>query len=257
MFSPGLISRIVNGFINFLKFSHHQDDISIRTMLLQLSRLLSLWKQDNDTASHTSEDKNIFYRVSCKLDGLMLIMLARANGEVRKTAIQILADFYAITEGGVDENQGEDMSLYAILMKTEVDLPRYATYAFLENYYVGSCLSPQISAGLNLLSVADVASSDFSGLFKYYLGEICSQFTSLGRGKALRHCVKFLRILVVPYLSKRMSRSVHVLMYGSCLVLLTSMAGVPEVSDRPHMLQAVGDTGKLLLDHYLPSIAQV
>jgi hypothetical protein len=168
----------VNGFINFLKFSHHQDDISISTMLLQLSRLLSLWKQDNDPGSHTPEDRDIFYRVSCKLDGLMLIMLARSNGEIRKTAIQILADFHAITDSssrGDPSREGDDMTLYAILRKTEGNLPRYATYSFLENYYVGSCLSPQISAGLNLLSVADVAASDFSGLFKVgkHRGLIC------------------------------------------------------------------------------------
>jgi hypothetical protein len=32
---------------------------------------------------------------------------------------------------------------------------------------------------------------------------------------------------------------------------------VPEVSERPHMLSAVGDTQKLLLDYYLTSIASV
>lgn len=159
----------MNGFINFLKFSHHQDDVSISTMLLQLSRLLSLWKQDNDPGSHSPEDRDVFYRVSCKLDGLMLIMLARANGGIRKTAIQILADFYAITESSNHQkgrDDEEDLPLYAILRKAETDLPRYAAYSFLENFYVGSCLSPQISAGFTLLSVADVASSDFSGLFK-------------------------------------------------------------------------------------------
>jgi hypothetical protein len=61
----------------------------------------------------------------------------------------------------------------------------------------------------------------------------------------------------VPYLVKRTNRSIHALTYSACLVLLTSLAGVPEVSERPHVLQAVGDTQKLLLDHFLTAIASV
>lgn len=220
----------MNGFINFLKFSHHQDDISINTMLFHLSRLISLWKQDNDTLDMGSlEQQDVFYRVSCKLDALMLILLARANGNIRKTAIQILADFYAVTEASSKSKdafkENGDMPLYAVLRKVEEELPRTACYAFLESYYVGSCLSPQISASLELLSLSDAVSSDFSGLFKFYLGELCCHFIRLGRVKALRHCVKFMKRLVVPFLVKRSSRSIPFLTYSSYLVLLTSLAG--------------------------------
>lgn len=101
-------------------------------------------------------------------------------------------------------------------------------YAFLEQDMFGCYLEPKVSANMTLLSLSDVAGSDYTILFRFYLGELVREFAILGRSKALRHCVKFLKAVAVPFMAS--SHSVNkgfIATYSAFMVLLMGMAGVP------------------------------
>ncbi|KAJ3226579.1 hypothetical protein HK099_004606 [Clydaea vesicula] len=251
--------EIINGFLNFLKFSQVNDDISICTTLTQLSHLLYLWSKKEIPPLYDTE-RDAFYRSSCKIDAAMMLMFARPNSQIRKLAIKILADYNSIVEQIFPLShplQPGQFPLFHILA-TEVDISRWALYAYLEDNFQGNCLEPSISSSLPLLSFADVAASDYAGLFKFYLGELVRQFAAAGRSKALRHCVKWLKHIAIPELTSTTNFTPDVYSaYSAYLVLLFGLAGVPEKSETHYTIRAVASPENLLLSTfrgYVPSV---
>jgi hypothetical protein len=198
-------------------------------MLSHLSYLIHTWTQDTNTVPATVIEADIIYRVSCKLDACMLIMLARPNPKIRKASLTILADFYKISESIAPHgNDAGLLPLHAILVRTEDMLSRHAMYAFLERDNLGPALTPKVTSKLTLLSINEVASSDYGVLFRFYLGELARRFTLSGRPKALRHCAKFLKQLAIPFMTSVSTVDAEfVATYSSYTILLMSMAGVP------------------------------
>lgn len=241
---------IINGFLNFIKVSPHQDDASICTMVTQLSMLISLWSSSPSLLSFVVES-DILYRVSCKLDSAMLVLLGRPNSKIRHSCLKILADFYLITETSMPHSKGAGyLPLHAIITQADTQISRYAVYAYLEQEMGGDILVSD-STELSILSFMEVALSNYSGLFLYYLGELVRQFVVLGRVKALRHCVKLLKIVAISHMTSAVTVTKEfIATYSSYLVLLMGLAGVPDKSEVLYTLNMLASTDQTLYTYF-------
>ncbi|KAJ3127740.1 hypothetical protein HK098_005857 [Nowakowskiella sp. JEL0407] len=257
---PELRLSIINGFLNFIKTTPFQDDIALCTILSHLSLLISTWVH-REGLERTLADveldkddkiKDFVYRVSCKLDGCMLVMLGRPNTRIRKICLQTLADFHTILEAVIPNRDPErNLSLHSIITKYGSRISKYSMYAFMERDLHGYALVPKVTAGLTLLSVRDVALSDFTPLFRYYLGETARVFMQYGRQKALKHAAKFIHSVAIPYMTSVANvDGDFVATYSSYLVLMMSMAGAPMVSDIDVPAKPISETERLLFMHF-------
>ncbi|KAI9203951.1 uncharacterized protein BJ171DRAFT_442776 [Polychytrium aggregatum] len=248
---PDMRLSIINGFINYIKLTVHQDDISICTVLEQLGFLIRQWSQKQAFAQSESINPDVIYRVSCKLDGLALLMLARPNPRIRKAALQILSDFYVIQEAAGHQPSVSGLPLYAIIAQTEELIAKYALYAFAESELNSYLLTPKLTSSMPLLNIGDVALSDYTHLFRLYLGELARQFTLLGRPKALRHCAKFLRQLAIPCLTTMTQVDDHfVSTYGSYFSLIMALSAVPNTSEVLYTLVSTDMDDQLMFYHF-------
>ncbi|KAJ1330073.1 hypothetical protein BSLG_009745 [Batrachochytrium salamandrivorans] len=223
---PPLRIGILNGFINFIKNTVYQDDISICTVMTFLAQLTKIWVTDFEEAGPI--DQRSFLRVSCKVDAAILVMLCRSTSRIRKPCLQILLDIYTIQQTFDTHQQTiHEMPLAAILVQMEPSICKQGVYAFLEKSLIGHLLSPRVSTSLRSLTFLEVASCDYTVLFRFYLGELALRFATYGRSKAIRHCAKFLRIIAIP--------------------LITSISGIntPSIEDEieysPHKSRATSD----------------
>jgi hypothetical protein len=230
---PELRIGIINGFINFLKNTPHQDDISICSVILVLASLIKEWVTEIVLGSVIDINQEAFYRVSCKLDAIMLIFMARPSNRIREMCIDILSDFYQIQQTFSKHGLGKgEMPLVALLLKHETPIRKKALFAFLEKSAKGYIMTASNATGMILSSFYDVARSQFSSLFLYYLGELAMLFAEFGRAKATRHCAKFLRALAIPYIGQRIQENSpeHVLPYYGSMILLMAMSGIPVIA---------------------------
>ncbi|KAI8848959.1 hypothetical protein BC829DRAFT_443421 [Chytridium lagenaria] len=234
---PDLRLSILNAFVNLIKFTPHDSDIFYCTVLLQLGFLVQTWANEDESIGRNNAlfDRDRVQRVSCKIDAAMLVMLARPNPRVRLACLKILSDLYSITESLAPHANGPGF------------LP---LYAILRDLY-GQAMVPKVTAGLTLLSIAEVASSDFGILFRFYLGELTRQFTISGRPKALRHCAKILRRLALPLMtSVNTVDAAFVATYSSFCVLMMSLGAVPDKSEDIYTLEPQIGGERLMFNHF-------
>ncbi|KAJ3102961.1 hypothetical protein HDU97_000200 [Phlyctochytrium planicorne] len=252
---PEMRLRIMNAFVNLIKYTNVDNDIVYCTFLLHLNYLVQTWADEDESLFANRPnvfDRDLVQRVSCKIDACMFVMMARPNPRIRLSCLKILSNFYAITEGLAPHANGPGfLPLYAILVRTEAQVSKSAVYAFMERDLHGQSLVPKVTAGLTLLSIADVAGSDFGILFRFYLGEIARQFSASGRAKALRHCSKILRKLAIPLMtSVNTVDAAFVATYSSYCVLLMSLSAVPDKSEDPYSLESQIVPDRLLFSHF-------
>lgn len=235
-------------------------------MLMQLSNLISIWANEKAVAGSGTDstnhiDEQTLSRVSCKLDALVLVMLCRQNVQIRKSCLIMLADMYTITEKvRPHSNVPGCLPLYAIILQAESKISRHAMFAFLEHDLNGNCLNPHLSGGQSVIRFSQVAVSDFIGLFKFFIGEVSRQFALLGRAKALRHCVKLLKLLAIPCLSTNATATPSnefLAAYSSYTILLMSLAGVPDDSETSYTLGPVNTCDNLLFNSFRLHLAPV
>ena len=224
---------IINGFINFLKNTPHRDDISMCSNVMVLSRLVKMWAIDLGNGID-AKIQDGFYRVSCKVDAIILLLLCHPNKKIRSTCLQILFDFYTIQEKL--ERHGSkpgEMPLAAILLNSEKLIVKQAIFAFLQSDGHGHALSSKVASSLTPLTFLEVASSSCTGLFRFYQGELAKRFSFYGRPKATRHLSKYLKMLAIPLVEETFPTSSidFKSLYSSYMNLLMAMAGCPISSE--------------------------
>ncbi|KAJ1334486.1 hypothetical protein BSLG_007641 [Batrachochytrium salamandrivorans] len=209
---PPLRIGILNGFINFIKNTVYQDDISICTVMTFLAQLTKIWVTDFEEAGPI--DQRSFLR------------------QTFDTHQQTI----------------HEMPLAAILVQMEPSICKQGVYAFLEKSLIGHLLSPRVSTSLRSLTFLEVASCDYTVLFRFYLGELALRFATYGRSKAIRHCAKFLRIIAIPLITSISGINTPSIEDGarfSALMALTmALSGVPLISEieySPHKSRATSD----------------
>ncbi|OUM59803.1 hypothetical protein PIROE2DRAFT_63538 [Piromyces sp. E2] len=223
---------IIKGFVNLLKRTEHQDDVSICTILTHLDFLLKMWVNKDMYAPDDPINDDDAYRISCKLDGAMLVMMSRESPRIRMLAYEILTDFNEIQKvvcNSLELDNEVKLPLASILEEQETVIARQGMYAFLEKDLYGYIVTPKMASVLTIIHPKEVAASDYSYLYKYYLGETARQFVNFGRVKALRQCAKFLMISAIPYITAQsIVDSEYITAYDSYMVLLMALAGVPD-----------------------------
>ncbi|XJO76698.1 hypothetical protein BDV3_007190 [Batrachochytrium dendrobatidis] len=231
---PPLRIGILNGFMNYIKNSLYQDDISICTIINFVAQLTRIWVADFEQSGPV--DQRSFLRVSCKVDAAIIIGLCRATSLIRKPCLQIMLDMYTIQQTfETHQNTIHEMPLAAILVQMETTICKQGMYAFLEKCLVGHLISPRVATSLRTLTFLDVASSDYTVLFRYYLGELAQRFATYGRSKATRHCAKFLRLLAIPMIKSppgaNNAPAEDIARFSALMVVSMALSGVPLVSE--------------------------
>ncbi|KAJ1547040.1 hypothetical protein HK096_004430, partial [Nowakowskiella sp. JEL0078] len=251
---PELRLSIINGFLNFIKTTPFQDDIALCTILSHLNSLLNFWTQREgiEKTKGIPIEKDFVYRLSCKLDGCVMIMLGRPNTRIRKYCLQILTDFYTIQQSTIPHPEAaEQLPLHAIILRHDEEISKFSMYGFMERDLHGYALVPKVTSVLTILSVREVAQSDFTILFRYYLGEISRKFMTFGRQKAIKHAAKFSLMVAVPYMTSVATVDTDfVATYSSYLVLMMSLAGAPLTSDISVPMTPISTTDRLLFNHF-------
>ena len=218
--------------------------------------MISSWSKNEIVAIQAVGDPDMFVRVSCKIDAAMMVVLCRPNKIIRDCALKIIHDFQTITDLFVPQKDKDYISLYTIIKNMDGDISRFATFAFLEDQMRGDCITAEMISKITILSLKDVAASDFFDLFKYYHGELARLFVIHGRAKALRHCAKFLRAFALPFVtsSHHQSRSASLASYW---MLLFSFAGVPLNSDVKYSFRSISSLDDTLLSNIMPKLYSV
>ncbi|ORY34153.1 hypothetical protein LY90DRAFT_705035 [Neocallimastix californiae] len=245
---------IIKGFINFLKRTEHQDDVSICTTLTHLDFLLKMWVNKDMYAPEDPINDDDAYRISCKIDAAMLVMMSRESPRIRMLAYEILADFNEIQKmvcNSLELDNEVKLPLATILEEQETVIARQGMYGFLEKDLYGYIVTPKMASVLTIIHPKEVAASDYSYLYKYYLGETARQFVNFGRVKALRQCAKFLMVSAVPYITAQsIVDSEYITAYNSYMVLLMALAGVPDNRTTVMTYKPVNNSEGLLFHSY-------
>ncbi|KAI9360796.1 hypothetical protein DFJ73DRAFT_59013 [Zopfochytrium polystomum] len=249
---PEMRFSIINGFISFIKTLPHGDDISYCTIILQLGLLLDYWANKETAASQARPSDDAIYKLSCKLDACTIILLARPNPRIRHAALTALSHFQTIAQRLSSQRIAADATpLHTILTTRREVIARRALHAYLQRDALGEQLIPRATAGITILTLEEVAVSDFGKLFRMYLGELAREFVEVGRSKAVRHCAKFLRLLAIPYMtSVETVDADFVATYSSYAVLMMSLAGVPLKSEDTISSDNYAGSDKLLFQYY-------
>ncbi|KAJ3084219.1 hypothetical protein HDU99_002584 [Rhizoclosmatium hyalinum] len=247
--------EIIKAILDLIKHTS-LSDISYATIMLHLTALVRTWSKDFE--SHALDTDKIV-RLSCKLDACLLIMLARPNPRIRHAALSALSDFYTISQSvSPHMNEPGFLPLQAILDQRSSYLSKNAMYAFMERDLLGHKLTPKVIGAINLLPLSTIASSDYSLLFKFYLGELARQFCLSGRPKALRHCAKFLTSLAVPYMTSVTTVDTEfVITYSNYMVLLMALGGVPLKSEDGYSLESYSGADHLLFNNFRHFLAPI
>ena len=118
------------------------------------------------------------------------------------------------------------LSLFTILMKFDDTISKEAIYAFATQQMSSNALEPLIMGGLDILSFFEVAACEYSHLYRFFYGAAVSAFALHGRHKAIRHCGKFLRQMVVQTItSLKQITQQNLFDHTSNMVLLFGLAG--------------------------------
>ncbi|KAJ2998905.1 hypothetical protein HDV02_003880 [Globomyces sp. JEL0801] len=240
-------------------FKNHPDlRIGVFNLISVLSGLIKLWVDKVDYEKDFHVHKEGFYRVSCKLDASMLVIMAHPNQRIRTTCLSIIYDFYCLEKKFLEPvGQGiGKMSLAAILLDSEEIIVKQSIHAFFEADTFGYKLNAKSASAIKSPTFVDVCKSQYTILFKYYLGELTKRFAIYGRFKATRHCAKYLRKFAVPLIEKQTPNASleHQAHYASQMVLLMALAGVPITSEMPYEQRpyVFSESGKLLFGCFRP-----
>ncbi|KAI9352177.1 hypothetical protein BDR26DRAFT_929634 [Obelidium mucronatum] len=254
---PEMRIEIIKAILDLIK-NTSLSDISYATIMLHLTALIRHWSKDFDSHSHILDGEQIM-RISCKLDACLLIMMARPNPRIRHASLSALSDFYTISQAVSPHlNEPGFLPLQAILNQRNNYLSKNAMYAFMERDLLGHKLTPGVIGAIKLLPLNTIASSDYSLLFKFYLGELARQFCLSGRPKALRHCAKFLSSLAVPYMTSVTTvDNEFVITYSNYMVLLMALGGVPLKSEDGYSLESYSSADNLLFNNFRHFLAPI
>ena len=217
--------RILHAFLNFLKYEDYLPDSVCLCVLLHISALLSHWtcfKKEDVVLSD-------LVKLSCKMDGIMIIYLGHSNLRIRKCCISILSSFYKIFDKYEIKESKPFLSLYSILLKDDFDIQNLAIKSFATKNLPQDSLSPRVLGALGHFTVMELICSDYGFLYQYFYGSLVTKFVFKGRLKALRHCCKFLLSMFVPILSKNLSNDLpeDVMTHRMRILLCLSVAGIP------------------------------
>ncbi|KAJ3026654.1 UNVERIFIED_CONTAM: hypothetical protein HDU68_005289 [Siphonaria sp. JEL0065] len=254
---PEMRIEIIKAILDLIK-NTSLSDISYATIMLHLTSLIRHWSKDFESHSHNIDSEQIG-RLSCKLDACLLIMMARPNPRIRHASLSALSDFYTISQAVAPHmNEPGFLPLQAILNQRNNYLSKNAMYAFMERDLLGHKLTPGVVGMISLLPLNTIASSDYSLLFKFYLGELARQFCLSGRPKALRHCAKFLTSLAVPYMTSVTTvDNEFVITYSNYMVLLMALGGVPLKSEDGYSLESYSSADHLLFNNFRHFLAPI
>ena len=249
---PELRVAIINGFINFMKISPFQDDISVANIAQFVVQLTKVWANDSQTIK--TLDPEAFPRVSCKMDAIVMLLLARPNAIIRKSALRILFDLQSVDRSRPEYNLSypdRNLSLADILTSLELTVCKNAIRAFLDKNLKGHLLIPSIWSKLKLVSFQQLAGSDYFDVFKYYLGALANQFALRGRPKATRRCSKFLRQHAVPLMALVCAEApTNAFHFSASMILVMAFSGCPLVSEVEYKLEPSKVSNSLLFDCY-------
>ncbi len=242
-----------------MKSAPNRDDISICTYLEVFAAIVKFWAEEVKLKKLLQCSSDGFYRVSCKADAIILLLMSHPNSKIRALCLQVLSDFYIMEKISLPESTAGKMSLSVILDSSEPIIVKQAIYGFLETGFRGVNLSSKIASSLTPLAFLDVANSSFTDLFRFYHGELVKRFSFYGRSKATRHLAKFLKAYAIPLIEQNYltdsndSKS----LYSSYMCLLTAMSGISlksEVSCSPGP-KGINECGNLLFgsfQHLIP-----
>jgi hypothetical protein len=207
--------------VNYIRNSPFQDDTSIFNIVSVLAALIKWWKLNRNQAAVNLES---FEKVSCKLDALLLITMARPYSKIRPMCIQILVDFNAI-----QTNTMSGKPLCELLVDNDVLIRKKALYAFFEKQNNGAIIIAKNVSGMTLPSFYQIAASEYSSFFNYYLAELAVLFSKYGRDKATRHCAKFLVSLAVPKIGAILpvNSTKAILHFCGMMNLVMALSGTP------------------------------
>lgn len=216
-----------------MKNTPNQDDQSIATIVVILAQLISKSVEEIKRGIAVDISAEPFYRVSCKLDAAVLMLLTRSNSLIRRKAIEILSDFHTIQEALQLPSQCVDgIPLVSIIYEEEETLGKRAFLSFFKKSSRGNAVTSRMFAGFNYPSVYEVLQSEYTRLFHYYLGELVLLFIDKGRSKAKRHCAKLLALHTIPRICDNLpERTVEgANWYSASMILLMCHSGVPVFS---------------------------
>lgn len=188
--------------------------------------LLQLWIKEgaSGVAGITSDD---VLKFSNKLDALIIILLGRANLQIRKLCISILMHFHSVTEKLGSAFESNTLSLFGIMVKFQSEIAKEALYAFAIDGMGSNALSPSIMGGLEPINFFEIACSDYVLFYQYFFGSAVKRFAAHGQPKALRHCGKFLRAMVIPLINTPKATNPDARFdHLSQIILLMGLAGV-------------------------------
>lgn len=220
---------MLNGFANFLKANQSLGDIAIYSVVAIVSRLTRMWILSCNSAMPTDINKEAVYRVSCKLDAVMMLSLTRANSKIRNKTIQILTDINELNKmfaiGGVGMPIAELLSLH------EVQISKQGIYSYLDKSAQGHLLSKKTAAGVKLPTFYQLAGSHFTPLFLFYYGQLALLFVENGRPKALRHTAKVIRAHLPNFISNTIGETRQDVLahFSAFIVLAMALGAVPVI----------------------------
>jgi hypothetical protein len=254
---PEVRIGMIRGFLSFFKAPVMMDENLVLSYLLHLLVLVNKWIDDG---VESSEKASQVLKVSCKLDALMIILLGRPTVRIRKTCMQILKKM----QNAVDiiystSQQSGKLTLYQILTIHDDDISKAAIFAFADKNLALDALSPSIIGGMSITGFRDVCASDFAHLYTYYYGALINQFLLHGREKSLRHAGKYLRHIAIPFIGNPLIRNPEgFYSYHSHIILLLSLAGVPDKSEITHTVAPLKTSANTLYEgfkHLLPKVS--
>ena len=214
----------MHGFLNYFKNNSTSDDVTVTTFLLHLLAILQACVKEG--SSLRGVDPQLLFKLSCKMDGLLLIFLGRANVWIRRTCLSILMLMHTISENMNSKAAIPGLSLFAILMKFDETIGKEAIFTFATQQMSSNSLEPLILGGLDLLFFFEVAACEYSHLYRFFYGAAVSLFGIHGRHKAVRHCGKFLKQMVVQTITSMKNLTPHALFdHTSNMTLLLGLAG--------------------------------
>jgi hypothetical protein len=214
----------MHGFLNYFKNNSTADDVTVTTFLLHLLAILQAWVKEG--SSLRVVDPQLLFKLSCKMDGLLLIFLGRANVRIRRTCLSILMLMHTILENMSIKAAVPGLSLFTILMKFDDAIGKEAIFAFATQQMSSNALEPLILGGLDILSFFEVAACEYSHLYRFFYGAAVSFFALHGRHKAIRHCGKFLKQMVVQTITNMKQVTQNSLFdHTSNMILLLGLAG--------------------------------
>ena len=231
---PDLRLGIVNGFVNFLKTTPNRDDISICSNVEVFAALIKTWAEEVKLRGELLAHPEGFYRVSCKIDAISLLLMSHPNSRIRSLCLEILHDFSSLEKlvSPPRPPRGQ-MPLAYILEESEPLIVKRAIYGFLESGFRGVDMSSKTASSFTPLAFTDVLKSSYTGLFRFYQAELAKTFSFHGRPKAVRHFAKHLKSYAVPLVEQSFPAASQdfKFLYSSYMSLMTAMAGVPLKSE--------------------------